>query len=304
MNSETENIILTDTLSLKIEKDLTKPLLITFTTTEKTQDSTFYPKIFIDTIPGVKATIIERYIHTGKVQNSYTTNTQTTINLAPNSNIEYIKIQDECLKAVHSSSFIGKLEQGATLNFFPISIGANGSTNKMEISLLGQNAEANIYGFYQGRNEQRIENSIIMDHASPNSISTQRFKAILENSAKGAFTGRVKIAKNAIGSNANQLHRALLLSDQASCLAKPELEVNADDVKCGHGATVGQISEEELFYLMSRGIPRKNALKLLFIAFTQEIIDMIENNVARNICELHLSKTYDKKIKQQKRVCK
>jgi Fe-S cluster assembly protein SufD len=148
--------------------------------------------------------------------------------------------------------------------------------NNLSIKLNGENAHCSAFGLFVTDNAQHVDNFVFIDHAKPNCSSNQLFKNILDETSTGAFTGRILVERDAQKTNAYQRNSSILMSGEAKMNSKPQLEIYADDVKCSHGATVGQIDEDALFYLRSRGISERDARLMLMFAFTREILDQIK----------------------------
>jgi Fe-S cluster assembly protein SufD len=152
----------------------------------------------------------------------------------------------------------------------------NGYTrNNYRFRLLGQHAEAHAGGLAICDKEQHIDNFAFLDHASPNCMSNELFKTVLNDRATGVFCGKILVEKDAQKTMAYQNNRNLLASDSAQMFSKPQLEIYADDVKCSHGLTTGQLDEEALFYMRARGIDKDEARLLLMVAFTRDVVDMV-----------------------------
>jgi Fe-S cluster assembly protein SufD len=145
----------------------------------------------------------------------------------------------------------------------------------LRIELQEPNASAYLNGLYVASGETHVDNHSIVDHASPHCYSNELYKGVLNGNSKGVFNGKIFVRKDAQKTNAYQSNKNILLSDDASMNAKPQLEIYADDVKCSHGATTGQLDEEALFYLRSRGIGINEAQALLTTAFAEEILNKI-----------------------------
>jgi Fe-S cluster assembly protein SufD len=153
--------------------------------------------------------------------------------------------------------------------------------NNLRIELKGRNASAHLNGLYVVSGESHVDNHSVVDHASPDCYSNELYKGVLNGKSRGVFNGRIFVARDAQKTNAYQSNKNILLSDEASMNAKPQLEIYADDVKCSHGATTGQIDPEALFYLRSRGIGEREASALLTNAFAEEILDKISVSSVR-----------------------
>ena len=152
----------------------------------------------------------------------------------------------------------------------------NGITrNTTEVTLAGRGAEVNLLGMAIEDKQQRVDNHTFIDHAVPDCTSNELFKYVLDDSAVGAFAGKVLVREGAQHTSSQQTNRNLCATREAHMYTQPQLEIYADDVKCSHGATVGQLNEDALFYMQQRGIPQKEARLLLMFAFVNEVIDEI-----------------------------
>lgn len=165
--------------------------------------------------------------------------------------------------------------------------------NNLAICLDGENIESSLDGLYGIRGHQHIDNHTCVDHRYPHCTSSQLYKGILDGSARAVFNGKIFVRREAQKTNAYQLNRNLMLSPDAEVDTKPQLEIYADDVKCTHGATIGQIDEDEIFYLQSRCIPKKQAISLLSHGFAEDVLYQIGNPGIRHtfrglLCEYFL----------------
>ena len=147
--------------------------------------------------------------------------------------------------------------------------------NEIHAVLNGNGADCNLYGAYAGRGSQHIDTTTFVDHAAPECTSREVYKGALDDNARGVFQGKILVRKGAQKTDGHQLNKALLLSEGAEIDSKPELEIYADDVKCSHGATSGELDEEQLFYLRARGIDEAEARDLLVAAFLEDSLDVI-----------------------------
>ena len=206
---------------------------------------------------------------------TYFSNTITEIVVEANANIEHYKVQNESRKSFHIETRQVSMSSDATYSSVSIDLGGELVRNNLNIALNGQNCEAHFHGFYFGRENQLIDNHTLIDHAQPHCNSNELYKGILDDHSKGVFNGKVMVRKDAQKTNAFQENKTILLTDTATINSKPQLEIFADDVKCSHGATIGQLDEEALFYLRSRGIPQQEAQSMLRYAFASDVFNYI-----------------------------
>lgn len=205
----------------------------------------------------------------------YFQNTVSEVFVQENASVEYIKIQDESRSAFHISNLNVRQERNSRFNSVYIDLGGGLVRNNLNVTLNDSNCETHLFGFYLGGENQLIDNHTFIDHAKPNCFSNELYKGILGGRAKGVFNGKILVRPDAQKTNALQSNKTLLLSRDASINAKPQLKIYADDVKCTHGATIGQLDEEALFYLRSRGIDLNSAMAMLRYAFVSDVFASI-----------------------------
>jgi len=180
----------------------------------------------------------------------------------------------------------------STFTSFTSDLGGRIVRNNMTATHLGENVTSNLYGVFIGRNDQHIDNQTLIDHAVPHCQSNEWYKGILSDKSRGVFNGKVLVRQDAQKTNAFQQNNALILSDQARMDTKPQLEIFADDVKCSHGATIGQMDESAVFYLRSRGLTEFDARTLLQLAFIQEVTGFIEHEGVKIHMEKWINDTF------------
>lgn len=224
-----------------------------------------------------KVTVIEKYFSTQEnTQTKYLKNSVTEMFLGENSSADYYRIVNE----EHHSYHIGNIHvhQEKRSKFSSNMITLNGAIvrNNLNVMLAGECCETILNGLYIAKGNQLVDNHTFVDHAKPNCYSNEFYKGIISEKATAVFNGKVLVRKDAQKTNAFQSNKNILLSDEASVNSKPQLEIFADDVKCSHGATTGQMDKEALFYLQARGIDKEAAKTLLVQAFANEIIEKIK----------------------------
>ena len=217
---------------------------------------------------------IETHNHIGDA--SYFNNIVSEVLVGERAIVDNIVIQDESKKAYHIVNKEIHQQKNSTFTSIHIDLGGALVRNNLNIRLKGEYCESHLYGFYLGQGTQHIDSHTVIDHAVPNCNSNELFKGILDDKARGVFNGKVYVRRDAQKTNAFQENKTLILTDDATMNAKPQLEIFADDVKCSHGATVGQLDEEALFYLRSRGIDKEKANAILQYAFAGDIFDQIK----------------------------
>jgi Fe-S cluster assembly protein SufD len=226
---------------------------------------------------GASASIIETFLGEG----DYVLNAVTSITLGKGAHLDRLKLQNDAATATHLSQVIYDLGENARLNDVSITVGAALTRQNGNCHFNGQNAEAKISGAYLQRGKQHVDTRLVVEHRVPHCTSRELFKCVMDDNARGIFQGKVVVARDAQKTDGKQSSHALLLSESAEFDAKPELEIYADDVVCGHGATAGDLNHDHLFYLESRGIPKAEAKSLLIAAFVGEAFDMVANDDVR-----------------------
>lgn len=202
-------------------------------------------------------------------------NSVTEVFQSEGSRLDHYKLQNKNNRSALINNIYFHLEAGANLSTNAISLNGGLIRNEANVKLNGRGAHADILGVYLMDRNQHIDNQIFVDHAQPDCTSNESFKGILDDQASGVFNGHILVRQNAQRTNAYQNNKNILISDKAVIDTKPFLEIYADDVKCSHGATVGQLDSEAMFYLRSRGISMENARMLLMYAFAAEIVNRI-----------------------------
>jgi len=209
-------------------------------------------------------------------------NSVTEIFVGENANLDHYKLQNLNNNSTLINSTFVKLDAFANVSSNAISLNGGLIRNNIFVALNGKGANANVYGVYLMDKKQHIDNYVFVDHKVSDCTSTELFKGILDDEASGVFNGHILVQRDAQRTNAFQNNKNILLKDTATIDTKPFLEIYADDVKCSHGATIGQLDTEAMFYMRSRGISEDNARMLLMYAFAAEVIDKISIEALRN----------------------
>lgn len=213
---------------------------------------------------------------------SFIYNTVTEVYAADDALVEVYTIQNHHNQSATVNSMFCKLQRNSNLNAGVFSLHGGLIRNNLKITFSGEHGEANVNGISFTDKKQHVDNFTQLEHASPNCLSNQIYKNILDDESTGAFSGRIHVVRDAQKTNAFQRNNNVLLSDKARMQTKPQLIIDADDVKCSHGATVGQINEDALFFLRSRGIGEKEARMMLMNAFAREVVQKIGNEALRD----------------------
>ncbi len=231
------------------------------------------PRNLVLAAAGSSATIIEH--HMAARENSYFANAVTDIVLGPGASIEHHKLQQESPTAFHIAAVNVSQEAKSRFVSSSFALGARLARVGINVRLQAEDATCDLDGLYITDGRQHIDHHTRIDHLQPRCTSREFYKGVLGGASRAVFNGRVVVHPDAQGSDALQSNHNLLLSDNAEIDTKPQLEIWADDVKCSHGATVGQLDEEQVFYLRSRGIDQDSARTLLTRAFAREVIDRV-----------------------------
>ncbi|MGI6457277.1 MAG: Fe-S cluster assembly protein SufD [bacterium] len=264
-----------DGVFIHLPKDtvVEKPIHILYFSATAGEPGISYPRNLIVAGSSSRATVIESYV--GQPDQIYFTNAFTEVVAGDSSNLQHVRLQRESLNAYHISST--QLYHESQAHFATHNINLGGSIVRHDINsyLDGEFIESTLNGLYMLDGIQHVDNHTVIYHNQPNCNSHELYKGVLNNRSRGVFRGRIYVAPHAQKTDSKQSNNVLLLSDQAEITSMPQLEIYADDVKCTHGATTGEIDENALFYLRSRGIPYDEAKGLMIYAFASEIVDQI-----------------------------
>jgi len=250
-----------------------QPLHLVFVATAGTDGAlAHHPRNVVVVGQGGRATLIESHIATADGI-AYWSNPVGEITVEANAWLDHIKVQADSRAATHLSFAKATVAAGGRYDSFVMTVGALLSRNEIEVVLGGEGATCHLNGAYLINGRQHADTTTFITHAKPQCTSSEIYKGVLDGKARGVFQGKILVAKDAQQTNGHQLSRAILLSDGAEVSTKPELEIYADDVKCSHGATTGELDDDSLFYLRARGVPAAEARRLLIRAFVREQID-------------------------------
>ncbi len=240
---------------------------------------------------GASIQIAEDFRNASNIAVQY--NHVSEVYVGKNGTVDLVKLQLEVSNAICVHTLESQVQRDgkisvATATFSSPNTGTGSALirNNITARLVGENAHADFNGLYFGKENALIDNHILVDHVAPNCTSNQLYKGVLNDESTGVFNGKIFVKPNAQKTNAFQSSKALLLSNNASINSKPQLEIFADDVKCSHGAAVGQLDENALFYLRARGIARAEATQILTYAFAHEVLDHIHSKPIRQfLCD-------------------
>jgi Fe-S cluster assembly protein SufD len=250
-----------------------RPIHLVYVTTGQTASSMTQPRTLIVAHEGARATVIEHYVTLTDAR--YFTNALTEVIAEPGANIEHYRLQQESVKAFHVGGLHVHLAQDSRFTGHAIDLGGQLVRNDVRGLLDATGAECELNGLYVVDGRGHVDNHTHIDHAKPHGTSRELYKGVLDGRARAVFSGRVVVHPDAQHTDAQQMNKNLLLSRDAEVDTKPQLEIYADDVKCSHGATVGQLDHDVLFYLRTRAVDEAAARDLLTYAFANDVLHRI-----------------------------
>lgn len=273
--------LMTGGIALRVGKDVTldKPIHLVQLDGKGDPASTFTRNVVVAE-HGSAAILLESFGSLGLT--GLQRNAVTEVLVADKAAVDHIKLQREGEDTLHLTTWLVKLGADARYNAFVVSLGASLARNQIYAQFTGEHASANISGVTMQRGRQHCDTTILVEHLVPHCRTRELLKVVLNEEARGIFQGKIVVAPGAQKTDSKQMAQALLLSEGAEFDSKPELEIFADDVVCGHGSTSGQIDEDLLFYLEARGIPEEEARALLIQAFVGEAFESVENEALRD----------------------
>lgn len=227
--------------------------------------------------------IAEAYRTIGK--SAAFSNVVTELYIAEDARVDYYKVQNENNASAHIGTTLVHQKDKSYFHAATFTINGGFVRNNLNLILDGQHIDSHMYGLYIPNSKQHIDNHTMVDHRKPNSVSNELYKGILMDKSTGVFNGKIFVREDAQKTNAYQNCRNVLVSDSASMNTKPQLEIWADDVKCSHGTTTGQLNDEAVFYMQSRGIPKKEAIRLQLLAFAEDVVSKIKIDTIHDYLE-------------------
>ena len=239
-----------------------------------------FPHAFIRLGKSSEASILETHVGLND-ENIYLADPLTDVFLEENATLHYSKAQKESLRAYHVGTTRVWQKRDSTFNGFSLAAGASIARNNLDVVINGEGAAAFLNGLYSVYKDQHVDNHTSVDHRVPNATSNQLYKGVLNDAARAVFNGKIFVQPIAQQTNSYQLNKNLVLGKECQVDTKPQLEIFADDVKCTHGATIGQLNEDEIFYLQARGVPRKIAARLLTQGFVDDILNRLTRDSVR-----------------------
>jgi len=259
---------------IHVSGEMAEPIHILHVVTKRDYPSAIYPRCLMVMEPDSRATIVEDYA--GLDDGIYFSNAVTEVVLKSHAQLQHIRLQREASNAFHIGHCSVEVGQGGVYDAVSVALGARVSRHSLQVMQQGDRAEMHLNGLALIAGRQIADTHTLIHHAKANGKSVQLHKCIADGSAHGVFSGKIIVHKGAAGTDSEQSSRNLLLSDKAHIDTQPQLEILNDDVKCKHGATVGQIDADALFFLRSRGFSEASARNLLTHAFAAEIIAKIQ----------------------------
>ncbi len=246
-----------------------------------------HPRVLVVAAAGSRLTVIETFLSHGT--GGYLTNAVTEIVTGDDAGVTHVKVQSEGPEGWHVAAVSGRQARSSTLVSHNVSLGAALARNDIGSTLAGTGAECRLYGLYLADGTQHVDNHTWLDHAAPHCPSWEMYKGLLAGTARAVFCGRIHVREGAQKTDAKQSNKNLILGDGALVFTRPQLTIHANDVKCTHGATIGRLDEDALFYLRSRGIDRADSHNLLVRAFAGDLIENIPAPAVRTALSAALS---------------
>jgi Fe-S cluster assembly protein SufD len=264
-------------------KVVEKPVVLLYLTDARAANVVAQPRNLIVAEKSSQVKVLELFRSLG--DNPQFTNALTEVSVDSGAYVEYYKVQDQGDQASHIGTT--QVTQQGNSHFYSTTVTVNGgfTRNNLNIVLDGEYCEANLFGLYLPDGKQHVDNHTAVDHSKPRSYSNELYKGIMNDRSTGVFNGKIFVRPDAQKTNAFQSNRNIILSNDASMNTKPQLEIFADDVKCSHGTTTGQMDEDALFYLRARGIGEEHAKALLMVAFAGDVLNQIKIPALREYLE-------------------
>ncbi len=256
------------------DTDAGAPVHLVFVSGSLGCERAYHPRIVIAAGAGARIAVVEHFVGLDDVV--YLDNVVTEVEVAEGAAVEHYKVQRESAGAYHVAALQAKLAAGASFHSWAVSLGARLARHDIDVTLDHEHARCSLDGLYVANGRQHVDFHTNVEHAAPQCESREYYKGIAGGRGRGVFNGRVHVHPHAQKTEAHQTNRNLLLSRNAEIDTKPQLEIHADDVKCSHGATIGQLDEQMLFYLRTRGIPESTARGMLTYGFARDVVERID----------------------------
>ena len=266
-----------DGIFVRVSKGVqsTVPIHLVFVSLAPGAPSVSHPRVVISVEEGARATVVEEYVGLG--DHPYFTNTVTEAVVGRGATLDHYKIGRESEQAFHIGTLSVRQERDSKFVNHSLSLGGALVRNDLGVLLGAEGGDCTLNGLYVLHGRQHVDHQTTIDHAKPNCGSHELYKGLLDGTSRGVFDGKIIVREDAQKTNATQMNKNLLLSDKALVNSNPRLEIFADDVKCRHGSSIGQIDGDAMFYLRSRGIKEADARRLLISAFAEEMVDRVKD---------------------------
>ncbi len=278
--------VIDDGLVLMIDgATIDKPIVVEHISSASKDGVALHPRSLIVLKKNARATVIERFSGAGR----YLINPVSEIVVEEGAKLTHIRLFEDDETAFNLSHLSAHVGKDAGYESHVLATGGALVRNEMKIELASSGADASLYGAYLARGKQHTDHTTVLRHAAPHTTSRELYKGALNDTARGVFQGNIYVAKGADGTDGNMTNRTILLSEKAEMDAKPQLEIYADDVKCAHGATIGNLEEDALFYLQARGIPERQARELLVEGFVAEAFGNLADDAIEDLLRARIA---------------
>jgi Fe-S cluster assembly protein SufD len=270
---------------LHVQRDtvVDRPIHILHMARSKGHPRASHPRTLIVADENTQVTILESFVSQG--DGVFFRNAVTELVAGDGAVVDYYKLECEREASIHIGALQLTLRRSSNVSAHTMCFGGGVTRNNVNVLLAGEGGDCSVKGLYVLEGRQQVDNHLVIDHAKPHCDSREFYKGVLGDHSKGIFSGRIIVREGAQKTDAKQTNMSLLLSNDAQVESKPQLEIYADDVKCTHGATIGQVNEEAIFYLQSRGISARAARQILIYAFARESADEIRLDRLREVVE-------------------
>ena len=256
-----------------------RPVHLVFISGTAGRDRAYSPRVVVAAGAGSRIAVVEHYI--GLADTVYLVNAVTEVDIGAKATVDHYRVQNESAGAYHVAALQARLAAESSFRSWAVSLGARLARHDIDVALDHEHARCSLDGLYLANGRQHVDFHTNVEHTAPNCKSHEYYKGIAGGRGRGVFNGRVHVHPDAQKTEAHQTNRNLLLSRNAEIDTKPQLEIHADDVKCSHGATIGQLDERMLFYLRARGIAESTARGMLTYGFARDVIDRIAHGGLR-----------------------
>ncbi|MCU0396916.1 MAG: Fe-S cluster assembly protein SufD [Cyclobacteriaceae bacterium] len=270
-----------------------KPVIIHQIIDTTNQEIKCFNRVLIEVGKSSELTVVEKLDTIGNQHNGFS-NVVTEAFIEPNAELNYVSLQTDSSRRYHFSQTSIWQARDSRANCFTLTMDGKFIRNNLQVILDGEGCESHLLGLYLVQGDTLVDNHTVVDHKKANSFSNELYKGIVDDNARGVFNGKIFVRPNAQKTNAFQSNRNILLSDKATVNTKPQLEIWADDVKCSHGCTTGQLDEEALFYLRARGIGEDTARAMMLYAFAGEVIESLKSETIKSYIDSLISERLHK----------